>query len=348
MKELNERIWDEENVNFNLMEVCGTHTRAIFTNGIDRLIPPGINLISGPGCPVCVTSREYIDSAITLSIQGCIIVTFGDMIRVPGYKASLEEQRAAGGDIRIVYSPLDCIKIAIDNPKKEVVFLGVGFETTSPSIALMVIRSKEMKINNLSVLLSLKRMVPVMDHLLADEDMIIDGFICPGHVSSIIGYEEFNKLSVQYRKPMVVVGFDPVDIMGGILTLINMINNNEYICKNNYCRVVKSKGNVQATEVINSVFKVSHSFWRGIGKVLNSGFEFNYEYEIYDAEKKFNLMIRNKDDKCECFCGEIIKGKCKPEECPYFGQGCTPSHPIGPCMVSMEGTCNIVYSLGGF
>ncbi len=275
----------------NLMEVCGTHTVAIFRNGIRKILPSNINLISGPGCPVCVTPILYIDEIIALSKKDdFIITTFGDMMRVPGSTSTLEKEKADGSDIRIVYSTLDALKIAQDNSSKEVVFMGVGFETTSPTIASAVLKVQKGKINNFSVLSVAKIMPPAMKALLEGKEVNIDGFICPGHVSVIIGSQPYNFIAPQYRVPCVICGFEPLDILEGIYMLINQIENDKAEVKIQYKRVVKPEGNRIALERINEVFKVVDSNWRGIGNIPHSGLEIKDKYNQYNA-RRFKVEI---------------------------------------------------------
>lgn len=331
-----------------IMEVCGTHTRSIFKYGIDKLLPEKIKLISGPGCPVCVTPGNYIDNAINLSKNpDVIIATFGDLIRVPGSNGnSLNLQRAAGARVEIIYSPLDALKIAEDNRNKNIVFLGVGFETTAPAIALMLKEAKAREINNIFVLLSLKTMPAAIERLVLDKDIKINGLICPGHVASIIGIKEFQELGKKYRIPMAVCGFQSVDILGGILTIIVDLEKAESGCKNRYSRVVKDGGNLAALKVLGEVFEEDNAWWRGIGHIEASGLKLRKEYEVFDALNKYSLKTVDEIEVNGCICGEILKGKKVPSQCRLFGVKCTPHSPIGPCMVSSEGSCGIAYDFG--
>ncbi|MEG0132558.1 MAG: hydrogenase formation protein HypD [Clostridium sp.] len=329
----------------NIMEVCGTHTRSIYNCGIDKLLPSNIKILSGPGCPVCVTPQSYIDDAISISrMKDVIVTTFGDMIKIPGSRTSLAEERARGNDIRIVYSPLDVLKIAKDNYDKEVVFLAIGFETTAPLMALTIKEAKENGIDNFSVLHSLKTMPNTMAALVLDESINIDGFICPGHVATIIGNEVFGELSKQYKIPMAVCGFKGVDILAGILSIVDMKEKKEYGCKNLYKGFVKNQGNDKAKNILGEVFTPDHSVWRGLGRLVNTGYTLKDEYRSFDAKVKFNIQSRSERENGECICGDILKGIKSPKECNLFGKACRPSNPVGPCMVSQEGTCGIVYS----
>jgi len=327
----------------NLMEVCGTHTVAIFRNGIRKILPSNINLISGPGCPVCVTPISYIDEIIALSREGdFIITTFGDMIRVPGSSSALEKEKSDGADIRIVYSTLDALQIARDNSSKEVVFMGVGFETTSPTIASAVLKAQKDKINNFSVLSVAKIMPPAMKALLEGKEVKIDGFICPGHVSAIIGSQPYNFITAQYRVPCVICGFEPLDILQSIYMLVKQIEDGRSEVEIQYERVVKPKGNKIALDKINEVFKVVDSNWRGIGNIPLSGLEIKDNYRKFNA-RKFEVEIEETKEPKGCRCGEVLRGVIIPPECSLFRKVCTPENPLGACMVSTEGTCAAYY-----
>jgi len=327
----------------NLMEVCGTHTVAIFRNGIRKILPPNINLISGPGCPVCVTPISYIDEIIALSRKGnFIITTFGDMIRVPGSTSTLEKEKSDGADIRIVYSTLDALKIAQDNFSKEVVFMGVGFETTSPTIASAVLKAQKEKIRNFSVLSVAKIMPPAMKSLLDAEEVNIDGFICPGHVSAIIGSNPYNFIASKYKIPCVVCGFEPLDILQTIYMLVKQIEEKKPKIEIQYKRVVKPEGNKIALEKLNKVFEVIDSNWRGIGNIPKSGLEIRNEYNQFNA-RKFKVEIEETKEPKGCRCGDVLRGVIAPPECSLFRKVCTPENPQGACMVSTEGTCAAYY-----
>ncbi|GAA0078679.1 hydrogenase formation protein HypD [Clostridium sp. CTA-5] len=342
IKKIKEKAMEIEEI--RIMEVCGTHTKSIYNNGIDKLLPQNIKLISGPGCPVCVTPQNYIDGAIELSKKKNIIITsFGDMIKIPGTKSSLREEKAIGRDIRIIYSPLDALKIAQENKTKEVVFLAVGFETTAPLIALTLIEAKINNINNFSILHSLKTMPNAMKALILDEKIKIDGFICPGHVATIIGSRVFEQLSKKYKLPMAVCGFKAIDILCGILYIITMKEKDEYNCINFYKTFVKGLGNKKSKEILEEVFINGDSIWRGLGNIKNTGYMLKEEYSYFDANIRFALKDKNIISNKNCICGEILKGIKMPKDCILFGKVCTPSNPIGPCMVSSEGTCGIVY-----
>lgn len=342
IKKIKEKATEIEEI--RIMEVCGTHTKSIYNNGIDKLLPKNIKLISGPGCPVCVTPQNYIDDAIELSRKNNIIITsFGDMIKIPGTKSSLREEKAIGRDIKIIYSPLDALKIAQENKTKEVVFLAVGFETTAPLIALTLIEAKINNINNFSILHSLKTMPNAMKALILDEKIKIDGFICPGHVATIIGSRVFEQLSKKYKLPMAVCGFKAIDILCGILSIIMMKEKDEYNCINFYKTFVKGLGNKKSKEILEEVFINGDSIWRGLGNIKNTGYMLKEEYSYFDANIRFALKDKKIISNKNCICGEILKGIKMPKDCILFGKVCTPSNPIGPCMVSSEGTCGIVY-----
>jgi hydrogenase expression/formation protein HypD len=328
----------------NIMEVCGSHTMAIFRYGIRDVLPPNVNLISGPGCPVCVTPQSYIDTALTLSEQGNVIIaTFGDMMRVPGKKGSLSVKKAEGADVRIVYSPMDCLQMALQNPYKKIVFLSVGFETTAPMAAITVMEAKKNNINNLFFFTAHKIVPPAMEALVQDKQLKIDGFLLPGHVCAISGTKPYEFLSVDYSIPGVVTGFEPIDILQGLNTVVSLISKKEYKISNEYKRIVKTEGNPIALEYLNSVFNIVESSWRGVGIIPKSGLEFNSKYEDFDALKHFNINYEEYDGSPGCKCGEILKGKIKPTDCTLFKKLCTPENPVGSCMVSSEGTCAAYY-----
>lgn len=329
---------------FNIMEICGTHTQSISKFGIRGLLYPKINLISGPGCPVCVTSEGYIDTSIEIiKRENVILTTFGDLMKVKGSSESLMEQRRKGVKVKIVYSPLDALKIAEENKNFEVVFLAIGFETTAPLIGLAVKRAKENNINNFSILSCLKIMKPVLKSILEDRDSKIDGIICPGHVAVITGADYFKFIKEEYNISAVVTGFESLDIVAAIYFLINQ---KESKFENLYRECVTSYGNLVAKRIIEECFFIGDCIWRGIGKVENSALYLNKKYEEFDALKKFKLLIKEKKEN-SCVCGEIILGKKRPIDCEFFGTKCTPSHPVGPCMVSSEGSCAIYFKFGG-
>ncbi|WP_069998695.1 hydrogenase formation protein HypD [Cellulosilyticum sp. I15G10I2] len=328
----------------HIMEVCGSHTLSIYKYGIDKLLPSYISLLSGPGCPVCVTDTSYIDLAVHLARDhNIIIATFGDMLRVPGTQISLSTTRAHGADIRVVYTPLDCISLAKLYPDKEIVFLGIGFETTAPAIALTLKEAIAQSLNNLSMLFSLKTMPYAMESLIFDETLCIDGFICPGHVAAVIGSEPFEYLAQKYHIPMVIAGFECVDLIGAIYKLMLMINSKDYSCQNLYKRVVESKGNTNALTLLDEIFEIVDSSWRGLGIISKTGLSLKPEFNAFNALLKFNLTLPDVKVTPGCICGSILKGIKKPIECPHYKTKCTPESPIGACMVSSEGTCMNFY-----
>lgn len=323
-----------------LMEVCGTHTVSIFRNGIRSLLPDTISLISGPGCPVCVTAQQEIDTFIELSkIDNVIITTFGDLIRVPGTDASLQDMRAEGRDIRVVYSTVDALEIARQHPEKEVVFLGVGFETTTPTVAAAIQTAEKRGIGNFSVCCAHKLVPPALDALVGGGHADIDGFLLPGHVSVIIGTDAYQPFFDQYRIPCVIAGFEPLDILRSILMLVKMLESDEQALLNAYERAVTPSGNQKALDIMHQVFEPADAVWRGLGPIPESGLTIRDTFGNFDAGKKFKVDVKHAEAPKGCACGRILTGKLSPPECPLFKNGCTPSNPVGPCMVSTEGTC---------
>jgi len=328
----------------NLMEVCGTHTMAISRFGIRSRLPEKIKLISGPGCPVCVTPITEVDKTIEISKQkNVIITTFGDMLKVPGTKSSLMNEKAKGRDIRVVYSPSDALLIAKENPDKKVVFIGIGFETTAPLIAYTMKEAKKQKIKNFYVLSFFKVIIPPMEALLNDKDLKLNGFICPGHVSAITGAKIYEPLVEKYKIPCVVIGFEAIDILTGILMLLKQMLLKKPAVEIQYKRVVKYEGNKYAQDVLKEVFTESDSVWRGIGLIPGSGLKLNENYSEFDAEKIFDIDVSFSKEPVGCKCGDVLKGIKIPTECPFFGKKCTPEKPVGACMVSSEGTCAAYY-----
>lgn len=329
------------------MEVCGTHTMAIYQFGLRSLLPPQVRLISGPGCPVCVTPNGYLDRAIALCrLPDVIIATFGDMLRVPGSSSSLMEERAKGGDVRIVYSPLDAVQLAARNPERRVVFLGVGFETTAPTIAGSVLTAQAQGLRNYFVLASHKTMPQPMALLSRDPELSVDGFICPAHVSAIIGAGAYRSLADEYGIPCVVTGFEPGDVMQGVEMLVRQALAGESRVEVQYSRVVKWEGNRKAREVMDEVFAPYDANWRGIGVLPGSGLKISGSYRAFDAEAAIEVKVEELKEHKECLCGEILKGKVSPGDCPLFGRTCTPELPVGACMVSSEGTCAAAFKYG--
>lgn len=328
------------------MEVCGTHTQSFFRYGIGNLIPENIEILSGPGCPVCVSSQEYIDQAIAYSkLKNVVIATFGDMMRVPGTNSSLEKEKAKGATIKIVYSSLAALKIAEENSQKKVIFLAVGFETTIPTTALAILEAKSKKLDNFFVFCSHKLIPPAMLEIAKDKKLNIQGFICPGHVSAIIGSRPYNKIAGDFKIPCVVAGFEPLDLLETLLLLLEQIKNKESKVLIQYSRVVKKEGNLTAQKNISRVFEICDADWRGIGMIKKSGLRLKKEFSNFDIEKKVPLRIKiiKKSPRNLCLCGEVLKGKIRPPDCPSFAKKCTPDSPLGPCMVSTEGTCGIYF-----
>ena len=328
------------------MEVCGTHTMNFCRFGLGGLLPKNLKFIPGPGCPVCVAGQGYIDNALILSRRpDTIIATFGDMLRVPGTNSSLEKERARGAQVRILYSPLDSLKIAQLHPDKKVVFLGVGFETTAPTITLSILTAKKENIRNISFLVALKLMPPVMEHLLKDQRLKIDAFLCPGHVSSIIGLKAYEFIPQKYGLACCVAGFEPLDILEGIFLILKQIKSNKPRVDNQYSRVVKKTGNIKAVKIIQRVFKPQDEYWRGLGEVKQSGLKIKNDFADFDAEKIFAIRqaVKPQDSRTKCRCGDVLKGLILPNACPLFSKACTPLKPVGACMVSTEGACNAYY-----
>lgn len=343
-KKIIKSIENIANEKINIMEVCGTHTMSIFKYGLNDVLPSNIKLISGPGCPVCVTPENYIDAAINLShIENVIIATFGDMMKVPGKNSSLMERKSEGGDIRIVYSPMDALILAKKNPFKNIIFLSVGFETTTPMTAVTAIEAKNNNIKNLFFLTSHKLVVPVLKNLLEDREINIDAFLLPGHVSAIIGEKPYSFLCANYKIPGVITGFEATDMLISIKIILQLIHNNTPKIINGYKRVVKYDGNINALKYIEKVFKVVDSNWRGFGVIAKSGYELNENYEMFDAMKHFKIELPNCTKITKCKCSDILKGKITPIQCELFQKICTPENPVGPCMVSSEGTCAAYY-----
>ena len=330
-----------------LMEVCGTHTMAIARFGVKRLLPKPIELISGPGCPVCVTAQGEIDKAIAIAgMRDVIMATFGDMMRVPGTNESLADKKRHGADIRVVYSCLDALDIAAQNPGKRVVFMGVGFETTSPTIAATVKEAKRRKLRNFFVLAHFKLLFPALAALAQSRKVDIDGFICPGHVSVITGINPYREFVRKYKKPCVITGFDESDIIEGITRLVEQIKQKRSTAEIEYTRAVKKQGNATARKTLFSVFEPRDSQWRGLGVIKKSGLKLKRAYRQFDADRQFKVVLPKVKNNRGCVCGEVLQGIKSPQECRLFKKACTPQHPIGPCMVSSEGACAAYYKYG--
>ncbi len=327
----------------HLMEVCGTHTMNIRRFGIHALLPRNVELLSGPGCPVCVSDNTYIDFAVELAkLEDVTVTTFGDMVKVPGSYESLESARSKGGDVRVLYSPLDALKIAQESPDRKVVFLAVGFETTVPTIAATVLAAERLGIPNFFIFPGHKLIIPALRALLSAENHI-DGFILPGHVSAIIGVEAYREVLERYNVPGIVTGFEPVDILIGILMLLEAIRNGEFLLGNEYTRVVSPFGNRKALELIWKVFEPEDALWRGLGMIPQSGLRLRPEFEHRDIRSVVEVEPPPPREHPGCRCGDVLQGKIKPVECPLFDTVCTPDNPVGPCMVSSEGSCHAYF-----
>ncbi|KIE43987.1 hydrogenase formation protein HypD [Geobacter anodireducens] len=329
------------------MEVCGTHTMSIYQYGLRSLLPPQVRLISGPGCPVCVTPNEYLDRAVALCrLPGVIVATFGDMVRVPGSSSSLQEERAMGADVRIVYSPLDAVALAAANPDRKVVFLGVGFETTAPAIGGSILAARKQGLANYFVLAAHKTMPIPMRVLANDPELGIDGYLCPAHVSTIIGAGAYRFLPEEFGMPCVVTGFEPVDVMQGVEMLVRQVVEEKPRVEIQYSRVATWEGNRKALDVLAQVFTPFDAPWRGIGIIPGSGLRIADVYAAFDAEREIAVEVEETKEHQGCLCGEILKGKVTPFDCPLFANACTPESPVGACMVSSEGTCAAAYKYG--
>lgn len=331
------------------MEVCGTHTVAISKSGLRQALPAQVKLLSGPGCPVCVTANHDIDWAIEVGLQtNAILATFGDMIKVPGSYLSLNTAKAQGADVRVVYSTLDALKIAETNPEREVVFYGVGFETTAPTIAIALIEARRRHLQNFSVYSTHKTVPIALEALLSLGEIKIDGFLCPGHVSVIIGSDAYKPVVEKYHVPSVVAGFEPLDILQAVLMLADQVKSGRAEVEVQYSRVVKPQGNTVALQVLYEVFESSDAEWRGIGVIPGSGLRIREEFSAFDAAHRFSLKLPPIKEHAGCSCGEILRGIKIPTDCPLFAKACDPENPIGPCMVSSEGACAAFYRFERF
>jgi hydrogenase expression/formation protein HypD len=329
---------------WTLMEVCGGQTHAIVKFGIDELLPPGLTLIHGPGCPVCVTPIELIEKALDIAARpGVIFCSFGDMLRVPGRTTDLLSVKANGGDVRIVYSPLDAVKLAEQQPAKEVVFFGVGFETTAPATALAVYRAAKEGLKNFSLLVSHVLVPPAMEAVLTSPQCRVQAFLAAGHVCAVMGYEEYVPLAARYRVPIVVTGFEPMDILQGILMCVHQLESGRAEVENQYSRAVRPEGNQPAQQLMREVFEVVPRKWRGVGEIARSGLGLRGDYAAFDAERRFGVAERRVEEPTDCLSGRVLQGQIRPQECPAFGARCTPEHPLGATMVSSEGACAAYY-----
>ena len=335
---------------YGLMEICGGHTHTIYKHGIENHLASGIELVHGPGCPVCVIPMGRVDDATWIAEQeGVILTSFGDLLRVPGSRGSFLDAKARGCDIRMVYSPLDALRVARENPDRRVVFMGIGFETTAPSTAVTVLRAEAEGLTNFSVFCNHVTVIPAMRAILASPDLHIDGFIGPGHVSTVIGCEPYRFIAEQHGKPLVVAGFEPLDILQAIQMLMEQLHEGRSEVENQYTRVVAWNGNPRALEVIDRVMEPRATFeWRGLGWIPDSALQLRERYARFDAERLFELPAARVADPRACQCGQVLRGAIKPWECRVFGTACTPETPIGTCMVSSEGACAAYYNFGRF
>jgi hydrogenase expression/formation protein HypD len=347
VKKLIERIHRHSTRPTRLMEFCGGHTVSIFKNGLRQLLPETIEMLSGPGCPVCVTANADLDKAISLvHLPDVILTSFGDMIRVPGSYSSLQMAKAEGCDVRVVYSVMDALNIATDNQDKSVIFIGIGFETTAPTIAATILQAEVEKINNFYLLPLHKLCPPIMKTILELGEVRLNGIICPGHVSSIIGSHPYQFIPDNYNIACVVSGFEPLDILLSIDMLVEQIESEEYKVEIAYRRGVKPEGNQQALKLMDNVFEIDEANWRGIGVVPLSGLRLKSHYQRFDAEASFNIDLKPVREAKGCLCGSILRGINTPLECKLFRNICTPEHPVGPCMVSSEGSCATYFLYG--
>lgn len=327
-----------------LMEICGGQTHAIMRHGLDQLLPPEVELVHGPGCPVCVTPLELIDKALAIAaMPGVIFTSFGDMLRVPGSQGDLFSVRASGGDVRVVYSPLDALQIAQENPDKEVVFFAIGFETTAPANAMSVFQAKSLGVSNFSILVSHVRVPPAMHAILSSPSNRVQAFLAAGHVCAVMGYWEYPPIADKYQIPVVVTGFEPLDLVQGILLAVQQLEEGQIQVENAYSRVVTFEGNRPAQQIINQIFMECDRKWRGIGVIPNSGWCLRAEYSQFDAEKRFSVADITAEESSLCIAGQILQGIKKPHDCSAFGIICTPENPLGATMVSSEGACAAYY-----
>ena len=330
------------------MEVCGTHTVSIFRSGIRQILPENIQLVSGPGCPVCVTNDDFIDKAIAYSKQkNFIVATFGDMLKVPGSQSSLVAAQAEGAKIKIIYSPLDCIKLAQENLDKKIIFLAVGFETTAPTAAATVLAAKAQGIKNLFMLSAQKLVPPALKFLLNDSAVKIDGFLLPGHVAVVIGANAFKFLETDFKIPSAIGGFEAEEILLALKNILEQIDGGKVEVSNNYRSVVKAEGNLSAKKILAQVYEVADVSWRGMGKIPASGLKMRKEFSEFDIEQVAPIEIEHFNKKTACRCGEVLRGIINPTECPLFGKACKPFHAVGACMVSVEGVCAAWFKYGG-
>lgn len=328
-----------------IMEVCGGQTHAIVRYGIDAMLPPAIELVHGPGCPVCVTSLEMIDRAHAIAVRPDVVFcSFGDMLRVPGSRGDLLALKARGSDVRVVYSPLDAVRLAAAHPDRQVVFFAIGFETTAPANAMAAWQAKRMKLDNLSLLVSHVLVPPAMAAILQAPDNRVQGFLGPGHVCTVMGTREYEAIAARYAVPIVITGFEPVDMLEGILRTVRQLEAGRATVENQYARAVRPEGNPTARALLDEVFDVCDRQWRGVGSIPKSGFRLRYEYRAYDAERRFDVGDIETRESALCISGQILRGLRKPADCPAFGTACTPEMPLGATMVSAEGACAAYYA----
>ncbi|MGO9463439.1 MAG: hydrogenase formation protein HypD [Isosphaeraceae bacterium] len=334
---------------WTIMEVCGGQTHTIVKYGIDELLPPEVELVHGPGCPVCVTPLELIDKAIEIAARPDVIFcSFGDMLRVPGSRRDLFAVKACGGDVRIVYSPLDCLRIAEQNPERTVVFFAVGFETTAPANAMAVWQAARREIGNFAVLVSHVLVPPAMTAILDSPGNRVQGFLAAGHVCTVMGYEEYEALAERFQIPIVVTGFEPLDLLEGVFRCVSMLERGKIGVENQYSRAVRREGNARALDLITDVFEVTDRKWRGIGTIKGSGYRLRAKYRAFDAERRFAVEALTVSESNACISGLILQGLKKPHQCPAFGKTCVPEHPLGATMVSSEGACAAYYNYGRY
>lgn len=334
---------------WKIMEICGGQTHSIIRNGIDQMLPPGIEMIHGPGCPVCVTPLALIDKALAIAAQpGVIFCSFGDMLRVPGTDADLFQIKGRGGDVRVVYSPLDAVELAVKNPDKQVVFFGVGFETTAPANAMSVHLAKRRGLKNFSLLVSHVLVPPAIEAIMSSPENQVQAFLAAGHVCSVMGYWEYPPLADQFEIPIVVTGFEPLDLLDGIRRAVIQLERGDHHVENAYDRIVTYAGNLEAQRLLAEVFEPTDRAWRGIGVIANSGWRLNEKYRDFDAETRFQITGIRTEESPLCKAGDVLRGAMKPAQCPAFGRECTPRHPLGATMVSSEGACAAYFNYGRF
>jgi len=342
-----ERIHAVSTRPWTIMEICGGQTHTIVKSGIDELLPSSLTLVHGPGCPVCVTPLEIIDKAVAIASEADVLFTsFGDMLRVPGSEKDLLTIKAQGGDVRIVYSPLDAVKLAQQNPDKKVVFFAVGFETTAPANAMSVWQAAQLGLKNYSILCSHVLVPPAMEAILSSPENRVQGFLAAGHVCTVMGYEEYIPLAAKYRVPIVITGFEPVDILQGIFMTLQQLEEGRMVVENQYSRSVRREGNRPAQELIQKIFQITDRAWRGIGTIPKSGYRVRDEYAAFDAENIFDVATIQTHESPLCIAGQVMQGLKKPHDCPAFGIQCTPEHPLGAPMVSSEGACAAYFHYG--